>query len=205
MLNLSEACIYGGSFEKALKLLKVAEERDRGNGDIYYLYGELNLETGNIRYSIDYYEKAITLRDDPDYYYRLADVYVKLRRYEAALETLEKVKVKDVKFLLIQAELYVSSGNVPAAIKCMERALLTERENVELWTRLAEYHRLDYDLNRAFYAVSKALNIDAENDRARLESARIKKALGKTKEYQASLHDILKGFKRKYREIFSAE
>jgi thioredoxin-like negative regulator of GroEL len=50
-------------------------------------------------------------------------------------------------------------------------------------------------------AIARALAISPENERARLESARIKKALGKTRDYQGILNQILKGFKQSYREV----
>lgn len=199
-LNLAEARIYDQRFEKALTLLKTAEEEHGPNAHIFYLHGELNLEAGNIRYSIDYFEKAYAIDPSDFYLYRLTDVYVKLRFYEKALENLNKAKIKNGDFFLKQAEVYVAAANVPTAIRCIEKALMLSSNQAELWIRLAMYHRLDYDLNRAYGAILKALNLAPTNDQARLELARIKKAQGKTKEYQKILTAILQGFKKKYRE-----
>jgi hypothetical protein len=42
--------------------------------------------------------------------------------------------------------------------------------------------------------------MDADNDMARLENARIKKGMGRTREYQAVLTEVLRGFKQRYRQ-----
>ncbi|MDR1532574.1 MAG: tetratricopeptide repeat protein [Clostridiales bacterium] len=198
-LNLAEAAVFARDFDKAARVLKRVESVESGSPDIPYLRGELNLAAGDIRSSIEYFERALKINPDPHYIYRLADVYVKLRQYERALETLKRVTEND-KVLLKQAEVYVMSNNVPAAIRCIERALISRGGSVELWVRLAMYHRLDYDIERANSAIVKALSLDPENDMARLENARIKKAMGRTKEYQSTLHQVLLGMKKKYRE-----
>jgi tetratricopeptide (TPR) repeat protein len=199
-LNLAEAAIFARDFDKALWALGRVEEADPGNPDIQYLYGELNFATGNTRYSIEYFERAIRHTPDPHYIYRLTDVYVKLRQYSRALETLDRAAQKGRDWQLKQAEVHVMSNHVPAAIRCVERALVNHHEDLTLWVRLAAYHRLDYDLDRAHSAIVKALSLGPENDAARLESARIKKAMGRTKEYRQVLRQILTGMKKKYRE-----
>ncbi len=200
MLNLAEGAIYNHNYEKALRMLKNAEKLETHNPDIQYLYGELNLEAGNIRYSIDYFEKAYELNKDSYYLYRLADVYVKLRLFDKALSVLDRSENKDKVFLVKQSEVYALYNNIPAAIKCIEKALLLNKDDEALWTRLAKLYRMDYDLPRAGNAALTALGLMPSDERARLEDARIKKAQGKLKEYQHILHGILKDFKKKYRE-----
>ncbi|MCL2456199.1 MAG: hypothetical protein FWD19_01465, partial [Defluviitaleaceae bacterium] len=60
--------------------------------------------------------------------------------------------------------------------------------------------RQDYSPALAEIAIQKALEISPENNSVRLENARIKKALGRTREYQAALNEILKSFKDEYRK-----
>jgi hypothetical protein len=48
-------------------------------------------------------------------------------------------------------------------------------------------------------AINKALSLSPENNIIRLENAGIKKGLGRTREYQAVLNEILKSFKESYR------
>ncbi len=200
LLNLAEACIYNHNFEKALRVLSSAEEINKSHPDIQYLYGELNFETGNIRYSIEYFKKAISINKDSHYISRLTDVYVKLRQYDNALENLENMPEKNKNYYLKKAAVFIINNNVPAAIRSIQQALLAYKEDVELWTKLAEYHRLDYDLKKADSAITKAISISANDDKAKLEQAKIKKAQGKVKEYQSVLGSILNRLKNRYRD-----
>jgi tetratricopeptide (TPR) repeat protein len=124
-----------------------------------------------------------------------------MRQYEKALSVISSVSFKDAGFHMKQAELHAAAGNLPAAAKAVQLALINQSNNIELWVKLAKYYRMDYDLPKAESAITKALSIDAENERARLESARIKKAQGRTREYQGILNQVLKGFRQRYREV----
>ena len=201
LLNLSEAAIYSHNFARAEQCLREAEAIEPDSTEISYLYGELNIETGNIRHSIECFEKALNMKYDPQFIYRIAETYVRLRKYDQALEALTKIKDKDTKFLTHQASIYASANNMPAAVKCIERALLAERGSASLWTLMAQYHRRNYDLTRADAAIIQALTLSPDDDNTKLEDARIKKAQGKMKDYQTALHGILIGFKRKYRDF----
>jgi len=112
---------------------------------------------------------------------------------------MDKVTVKDHVFLMKRADIYEACSNIPAAIKCIEKALLTHKDNLFLWVKLARFYRLSYDNNRAEMSVKMALDIDPENEEALLESAKIKKMSGRTREYQQILKTILHSLKTKYR------
>lgn len=201
LLNFTESAIYSRNFNKAVALLhKASESESKDESYIYYLYGELNFETGDIRNAASYFEKAINENCDSYYVYRLSEIYVELRMYDKAMEALERIKYTDKDFLMKQAEVYIASGHIPAAIKSIEKALLSNKSDPELWIRLAVYHRLNYDHIKAQAAIVTALNIDPYNEKALLENARIKKSQGKTKDYQEILKNILNSFKKKYRE-----
>ncbi|MCL2852356.1 MAG: tetratricopeptide repeat protein [Defluviitaleaceae bacterium] len=199
-LGLAESHIRARNLEAGLRSLISAGELDPGNPDIDYMHGLLNLETGDTRHSIDNFKKALSAKYDPHYVYSLAQVYIRLRTYDKAAEALETIIVKDKAYHIIKADIHRLTHNIPAAIKSIEQALATSRGDAELWTKLAAYHRLDYDLTKAENAVKKALAIDPSHERARFESAKIKKAQGKTKEYQTTLGGILSGFKAGFRE-----
>ena len=199
-LGLAESHIRARNLEQGLRALIASGELDPGNPDIDYMHGLLNLETGDTRHSIDYFKKAISAKYDPHYVYSLAQVYIKLRTYDKAAETLETIVVKDKTYYIIKADIHRLTHNIPAAIKSLEQALISNRNDPELWTKLASYHRQDYDLHKAESAVQKALGIDPAYERARFESAKIKKAQGNTKEYQHILGGILSGFKSGFRE-----
>jgi cytochrome c-type biogenesis protein CcmH/NrfG len=115
---------------------------------------------------------------------------------------LEQIKETDQnsEFLKIQARHQSRAGNLPRAIKSLEKALMADNTQSELWIMLATYHRMDYNLTMAQGAISKALSLAPDSPAALLEQARIRKAGGRTKEYQGILQKILAGFKKDYRK-----
>jgi len=199
--NYAEAAIYAHDFGLAENLIE-AVKREAPAHEAMCLTGELLAEAGKPHEAVECIKAAIALNPEKNSVYRLSDLYCRMRKYDMALETLQSIKERDKSFYTRQAEAQAMSQNVPAAIKSIEKALLGDSYSVELWRLLAGYHRMDYDLIKAQSAVTKALAIDPTDGRARLESARIQKAQGKTRDYQAALHEILQGFKRKYREAF---
>jgi len=207
LMHLAEALVYGGECDKARETLKQAAAEGAGtdSANAFYLYGLIEFLSGAYVASVPFYERAVGIDPDPHYIYCLADAYVKLRQYDKAIETVSLVKDKDKTYYEKLAGLYAAGANIPAAIKCVERALISDVNSVSLWTRLAEYHRRDYDLTKANSAIIKALSISKDNARANLEFARIRKAQGKIKDYQTALGGILEGFKRDYRDARSQE
>ncbi|MDR2898956.1 MAG: tetratricopeptide repeat protein [Clostridiales bacterium] len=201
IINYSEALILSRDFERAFKMLRKAEKF----GDrpvINYLYGKLCQESNNMAEAMNYYKKAALAEYDPIYYYALSNVYTKTRQFNKALDTLDYIKEKDKVFYINQAEVYSAFEDYASAVKCMEQAVIfSERDNPNLWAMLSKYHRLNLDLKKAEGAASKALSLDSENRLARLELARIKKAQGKTKDYQEGLSRIMESFKREYRDL----
>jgi len=199
LINFAEAAVISHSFNKAASLLEKLSDI-KNTGEVYCLRGELNYEMGDIRNAAACFEKAASVSSDPHYLYRLSDMYIKLRMYDEALAVLEDAGDGDTGFLSKRAEVYAAAGHIPAAIKCIEKALLVSKADADLWISLALYHRLNYASAKAQAAIVTALNIDPYNEKALLENARIYKTLGKTKDYQEILKDILCSFKKKYRE-----
>ncbi|MDL2248141.1 hypothetical protein LJB89_00390 [Tyzzerella sp. OttesenSCG-928-J15] len=201
LINYIESLIYKSDFEAAFKYLRKAE-RGGEKAVVSYLYGRLCQKSNNLNEALKHYEKAASLEYDPFYYYMLAECYVKLRKYNKALETLEFIKEKDRDFYIFQAEIYAAFEDYSAAVKCMEKAVVFgDRKSPNLWAILAKYHRLNYNMERAERAALTALNMDKDNRLARLEMARIKKSQGKTRDYQKSLNTVLESFKKEYRDI----
>lgn len=200
VIHYSEAAILSGQFEKANTAIhKVAT--DQSTADIPYLNGLMAFEKQDYPAALSYFETASQQDANvPLYIYKTADTYLKMRQYENALNILQQIHHHDEAYFTKQAEVYAAYGNVPAAVRAIREALRAN-ESVNLWVRLAAYYRQDYDLERANDAITRALALDAENDIARMENARIKKGLGRTREYQAELTDVLRGFKERYREL----
>ena len=216
-MHYGEALILAGNLDEASKILdgvlaKLAPESAKP--DILYLRGELALKHGKMSDAIKYFEGAIAASKavastmetatENQYVFRLADVYVKRRQIEKALDVLAEFapdKENNLAALIKSAELHSMSDNLPAAIAAINKGIAIKPSHVELWVRLAQYHRLNYNLENANEAISKALVLDPSNERARLESARIQKGMGRTKSYQELLKGILREFKGRYREV----
>lgn len=200
LINYAEALILSGDFEGAFKYLKKAE-RDGEKDIVFYLYGRLCYKNKNYSEAVNYYQKALELGYNENYYYNIAKAYIQLRKYNEALEVIEAIKKKDAEYYINQGQIHGAFGDYGAAVKCVEKAIVHGyKDNCALWTILAKYHRLNYDLFKAEGAITKALNINANDKHALLEQARIKKGQGKTKDYQLILSDVLNYIKKDYRK-----
>jgi tetratricopeptide (TPR) repeat protein len=208
VLHYAEAAAYNQLYEEAEQALAMVIGEWGGicsyQSDAAYIRGILAEARRLWADAITHYEQAITLSEGgvPLYVYKLADVYVRMRQFEKAFSALERVAQKDVGYYIKQAEINASAGNVSAAVRCMQQAAHLRSSDADLFTKTAMYRRMDYDLTMADATIKKALAIAPDHERARLESARIKKALSRTKDYQTILNQMLKGFKQRYREVY---
>ncbi|MCL2198028.1 MAG: tetratricopeptide repeat protein [Defluviitaleaceae bacterium] len=201
LLHYVEAAILNGSFDKAAKSIKKAYAHQPDNADISYLLGLMSFEKKDYPAALMHFEKAMEADKTVAYYvFKAVDIHLQMRQYEKALDTLQKITARDTAYYAKEAEIYHAWGDVTRAIRSMSGALaLTRDPEATQYARLASYHRQDYDMPMAEIAIKKALAISPENNIARLENARIKKGLGRTREYQTSLNEILKAFKENYR------
>jgi len=196
--NHIEALILAELYDDALEIIGQIEQK---HSELLYFKGEISYNQKNYFEAIKHFSEAVEVAYDVNYIYRLSDCYMKTRQFEKALETLEMVAEAErgLEFSKKLAGHQALSGNLPAAIKSIEKALMVDRSVAELWIVLAEYYRMDYNLIRAQGAISKALSLSPENPNAMLEQARIRKAEGRTKDYQSILRRILDKFKDTYR------
>ena len=208
VLHYAEALLHDKRIEEGTEAIELAAaiSPKEAKVDILYLRGELSLRKGEYDNAISFFEQAIALSPQDQYVFRLSDVYTWRRQFEKALEVLNRfipdpLREQNIACLIKEAELHSLSGNLFGAIQAIKKALEIKPGHAELWVRLARYLRLDYNLPKAEEAISKAISLDAHNERTRLESARIKKGMGHTKSYQQLLKGILAEFKSRYREV----
>lgn len=205
LLHLAEAKVLDGDLEGAGELLDAAQVYGI-RPEIHFFRAEIQERDGNVHGSVSLYEQAIAMApDEAHYIYALAEVYAKLRQYEKATKVMERVRVKDKAYLKKLAELHVKNNNIPAAVRCIEQALVANRSDANLWARLAAYHRQNYDLDKAHSAITAAMAIDQKSARVSLEYARVRKAQGRIKDYQVVLNRVLDGLKNRYRENVNYE
>ncbi|MCL2372370.1 MAG: tetratricopeptide repeat protein [Defluviitaleaceae bacterium] len=201
-LHYIEAAILSRNYEPAKKAIASAKAKAPELADIPFFEGLIAYQQKSYVEAITQMGRAIELDPSlPLYVYKLADVYIATRQFERAIETLQAASPKDAGFFAKEAELYASSGDIPAAIKSMEKAVeFSPAPNATLLANLASLHRQNYDLAQAEATIKQALETAADNEHVQLENARIKRGLGRTREYQAALGDVILNFKKKYRE-----
>ncbi|MCL2854792.1 MAG: tetratricopeptide repeat protein [Defluviitaleaceae bacterium] len=200
-LNLIEATILAGDFDGANELILQAE--DRNHPEMLYFQGEIQFHQRNYFGAMKAYQAALAQDPAHAYIYRISDCFMRVRQFDKALGNLAQIpeNQQGLEFLKKQAAYHAQAGNLPGAIKALEKAVVTEKNKADLWTLLAAYHRQDYDLVKAHWAISRAIAMAPENPAVLLEQARIRKAQGRTKDYQDILHKILTRFKKDYRKM----
>ena len=195
-LNLIEAHIFAGDYESAKNLIT---EETTEDAELYYFQGNIQFENRNFLEAAKLYEKALKLKYDPAYIYKLCDCYMATRLYDKAFAVIDTIQVRDSEFLRKQAEYFATAGDISMAANVMESALAANGGDVDSWIALARHYRLDYNPSKATAAIQQALALAPENPSAMLEQAKISKVQGYTKEYQNTLSRILSKFKRDYR------
>ena len=156
--------------------------------DAAYLRGLAAYQQGDYPTALEHF----TLCGDK---YKIADTYLKMRQYDKALATLDPSEHEKI------AEIYAAYGHahLPEAIRHIRQAIAGCGGHGEtaLYTKLARYYRMDYDWQRASEAIAKAL--PSNNPTALLENARIKKGLGRMRDYRTGLSSVLQEMKNQYR------
>lgn len=200
IFNLIEACIYNNNFDDAEKYIKSIEDSHK-EGEIFYFKGEIEFGRENFDKAITYYKRAI-VKNDSLAIFRLADVYEKQRQFDTAIKILDMLEESNITALIKKSIIYSNIDDLPAAIKCIEKALLYDNLSVELWTLLAKYYRLNNDFIKAEGAVYTALRYSRDDLAANLEMAKIKRIQGKIKDYRMSIVKIFKNLKAEYRDTY---
>ena len=204
LLNYAEAAILSGNYKKAEKAMKKAAVKNTNCADIAFLMGLMSFQKKEYPTALAYFEKAMeTDKSILFYALKAADVHLQMRQYEKALGILQKTATNgtasDAAYYAKEAEIYAAWGDISRAIKSMKSAVLL-KPDANSCAKLAAYYRKDYDMENAEAAIKRAIALSSENNISRLENARIKKGLGRTREYQTSLNEILKSFKSDYRK-----
>ena len=200
LLHYIEAAILNASFDRASRAIEKAQQINPSHADVVFLIGFMAFKQKDYATALMYFEKASEADRSVTFYaFKIADIYLNTRRFEKALEALQKTTTRDAAYYAKEAEIYTAWGDVPQAIKSMTLACAKEPNAIN-YARQAALYRKDYDIARAEIAISRAMKLSPENNIVQLENARIKKGLGKTKEYQEGLNTILADFREKYRD-----
>jgi len=190
-LHYIEAAILSEDYESAKATLDEVESQDTKlslDTKVLSLRGLLAYHQKNYTTALDYFTKA----GDTN---MISDTYQQMRQYDDALAALGPSDHSQ------KAEIYASYGqhHIPQAISHLKQAIAQAPPgDALLWTKLAKYYRKNHDWQRANEAISHAL--PTRNPIILLENARIKKGLGRMRDYQAGLSNVLLALKERYRE-----
>ncbi|MDR3091727.1 MAG: tetratricopeptide repeat protein [Clostridiales bacterium] len=176
------------------------------------LRGEIALSLNNYKEAARRFEAAYKINRDPLYIYKIADIFLLLRRFPEAAETIRAVREPGPDHPLKLARALKLSGNYTEAAAVLREALSEEgapktpgkdgSASAAVWTELAECLLLNMDEVSAAEAVSSALSIDPVNERALFVQAKIKKRAS-SGEYRAALRKVLSVLKKRCRDFLS--
>ena len=209
LFALSEAAINAGFLEEAKLLLERCREEitsaspvsSYNKAKLTFLLGELAWKEKKHKNSITHLQEAISQSGgNPHFIYSFVKKLTSMRQFETALKTLGEIEEKNHEYYVNEANVHAVAMDLPKAIKSLKQAIsLSEQKSAALYTKLAEYTRKDYNLSGAELWIIKALECEPDNEIAKLEYAKIKKAQGKSRDYQMSLGEILEYFKKRSR------
>ena len=201
MLNLTDVYILQKNFKEAGKYLSQAAQLDDSQV-IWYYYGELYNSMGNQKKAIEAYLKAISKGDHFDSYIKLARIYVQEKDFETAQAYLEKIKTsqRNEIYWMEYSKLYEAWDKKDLALEAVQKSISKNKNYIYSWIALARFQRRNNCLEEAEKAISEALRIDAENEEAQIEAAKIQKELGKGKEYRQSLKELINKWVHRYRQ-----
>jgi len=204
-LHYAEAAIMHHQFDDAHQALHAIKEATPVKNkeiaaSIAYLHGLMAFEQNDFADAIAFFQTARENDGNvPLYTLKMSDAYLRMRQYDPALATLTHLSTRNEDYYTQQAQIHMACGNIPQAVRAIKQAL-ERNPSAALWTRLAACYRRDYDFARADESINCALTIDPHSETARLENARIKKAMGRPREYQTGMKELLRTLKTRYRE-----
>ena len=199
-LNYAEACIYSGKISEAKAML----EDQPASAAAFRLFGELydrEGDAGNARMNL---RAAAGPGAPDDNIYRLTDFYIKAREFDSALTTLSRVKNQDARAAVKRAEICAAQSDFTQAAEILEKALITWPYDTELLLALSEYSRKKADIERADQAIARALALQPDSARAKLEAVKVKLAQNSIREYQEALRRLINNLKNDYRDAEEA-
>ncbi|MCL1936203.1 MAG: hypothetical protein FWF57_07525 [Defluviitaleaceae bacterium] len=195
ILNYANALIETLDIKTAIKYISKARSIEN-NSRIHYLNAKIAFKNNDIASAICHMEEAISVESKDNYFYYLSNLYILENDYKNALIILKKMNTKNENYYEKLSEIYALCGNFSSAISSVNKAYSISKSSKHL-AILASYHRQNRDLETATRIIKMAVNMP-DNNLAKIEEAKIKKAKGYIKDYQNIMDSILKEAKSKY-------
>ena len=132
LCSKAEQCINNHDFDKALSLLKQAQQKDPAYPDIYIMFGDIYNFTLQSDSAVKCYNKAIELLVNPDpmLYFIAANEGAKCAQYEDALRNYELFMQKGVQYNEVFADAQKGIANCRFGIEAMQHPVLFKPENL---------------------------------------------------------------------------
>ncbi|WP_026376945.1 XrtA/PEP-CTERM system TPR-repeat protein PrsT [Aestuariibacter salexigens] len=175
--NQAKILFHLGELEEARATANAILSNEPGNIDMLILLGRVLDTQGNVEQSLRTLEKARNLsRDNPLPSELIADIYIRQKEYDKALDVLERL-TRDFflvpEYVLSKAEIHLKKGDNRKASK--QLALL-----YGLWSdqesKLLELSRLQIqanDITNALRSLEKAVELEPESVDSKLEMVRL--------------------------------
>lgn len=196
IFNLAEAVLLDNNSERAKNLIALLPEGENK----FYLLGLYNDVTNNIILSASFYNRAYSFSQDDFYLYKIVDLYIKLEKYDVAIQYLDRIVDKNKFYYFKIVQIYELTDRVDQAIMLILEQINSTNEDVFLLIELSKCYRLKGEFDSAEKVINIAESYEPKNDKILLEKAIIKKELGLVKDFQVILNNILLSFKKQYRD-----
>lgn len=200
-IKLNTAMLYLlGNRESEARVLLLELEKTDNDRDVQYYLGDLELRCSDLKRAAEYFTRSAKMGNTADAYAALCKISLKTEDYEGARGYLEKIEDKtSSQYLENMAKINYITGDMKAALENAEQLLVRYFNNPAYWALAAKLYRETGDIEKAAASIAKAAEFDETNDAVIFESAKIKKALGKTLEYQSLLSRIVERWSSRYR------
>lgn len=196
VFNLAETLLFDNQVEKAKDLIALLSESESK----FYLLGLYNDVTNNIILSASFYNRAYNISQDDFYLHKIVDLYIKLEKYDVAMQYLDRIVNKNNLYYYKIVQIYELTDKVDQAIMLILEKITSTKDDVFLLIELSKCYRLKGEFDSAEKVITIAESYEPKNDKILLEKAIIKKELGFVKDFQVILNDILLSFKKQYRD-----
>ncbi len=132
LCSKAEQCINNREFDKALSLLKQAQQKDPSYPDTYIMLGDIYNFTLRSDSAVKCYNKAIELLVNPDpmLYFIAANEGVKCAQYEGALRNYEIFLQKGLQYSEVFADAQKGMANCRFGIEAMSHPVKFHPENL---------------------------------------------------------------------------
>lgn len=200
-LNLAYVMVETKRIHEALPILERVQ-KTKENSYAHFLYSKIYEKQKKIPEAIASMQSAISVSPRRKYFYELSNLYSLSRRYTDAIDILHQISDRDARFYKSLAHAYAMATDYPRAIVSLDKSIALGNDDADTLATLANYHRHNYNLDKALSIVEKAKDVAGNANLVKLEEAKIKKAQGKLRDYQKIMDNILIQAKQDYRRTY---